>query len=51
MFHTRYTLYLQAYQHKIVNIIEEKLLLFLLLLSFFKIYSLLLLELCTVLWD
>ncbi|KAL0153498.1 hypothetical protein M9458_051112, partial [Cirrhinus mrigala] len=24
MFHTRYTLYLQAYQHKIVNIIEEK---------------------------
>ncbi|XDV16811.1 hypothetical protein PO909_016347, partial [Leuciscus waleckii] len=24
MFHTRYTLYLQAYQHKIVNIIEHK---------------------------
>uniref|UniRef100_A0A9J7Y9E0 HD domain-containing protein n=1 Tax=Cyprinus carpio carpio TaxID=630221 RepID=A0A9J7Y9E0_CYPCA len=24
MFHTRYTLYSQAYQHKIVNIIEEK---------------------------
>ncbi|XP_059411054.1 deoxynucleoside triphosphate triphosphohydrolase SAMHD1-like [Carassius carassius] len=24
MFHTRYTLYNQAYQHKIVNIIEEK---------------------------
>ncbi|XP_067260337.1 deoxynucleoside triphosphate triphosphohydrolase SAMHD1-like [Chanodichthys erythropterus] len=24
MFHTRYTLYHQAYQHKIVNIIEEK---------------------------
>ncbi|XP_026137198.1 uncharacterized protein LOC113114400 isoform X2 [Carassius auratus] len=24
MFHTRYTLYQQAYQHKIVNIIEEK---------------------------
>ncbi|XDV16818.1 hypothetical protein PO909_016352, partial [Leuciscus waleckii] len=24
MFHTRYTLYLQAYQHKIVNIIEDK---------------------------
>jgi len=30
MFHTLYTLYLQAYQHKIVNIIEDKLLFFLL---------------------